>query len=40
MEHQPIVIDDFKGLFDQDNLDKVPPDHFTDCLNIDYTGLS
>ena len=39
MEHQPIVIDDFKGLFDQDNLDKVPIDHFTDCLNIDYTGL-
>ena len=39
MEHQPVVIDEFKGLFDQDNLDKVPIDHFTDCNNIDFIGL-
>lgn len=38
-DHEPIAIDQFMGLYDQGDPEEVPPDHFTDCSNIVFTGL-
>jgi hypothetical protein len=37
-DHQPIVIDKFNGLWSRGNTEETPMDHFSDCLNIQYTG--
>lgn len=38
-DHEPIVIDQLMGLYNQGEPEDVPQDHFTDCLNIAFTGL-
>lgn len=35
-DHQPIVIEQFNGLFNRGDEDTVPLDHFSDCENIQY----
>jgi hypothetical protein len=39
-DHQGIVLTQFNGLWNRGNVDTVPIDHFTDCLNIDFFGSS
>lgn len=36
LDHNPIVIEDFNGLFSRGGFDSVPPDHFSNCNNINY----
>ncbi len=36
-DHQPIVIEEFNGLWKRGGEDSCPPDHFTDCNNVQYT---
>lgn len=38
-DHQGIPIDKFNGLWDRDNKDTTPIDHFSDCNNVDYINL-
>lgn len=38
--HQPVVIDDFNGLWDQNDDANVPLDHFQDCNNVRFVGKS
>lgn len=35
-DYQRKVFDDFLGLYSRGEMDQVPEDHFSDCLNIDY----
>ena len=35
-DHEPIVIEEFNGLFDRGDPDTCPLDHFVDCENIQY----
>ena len=35
-DHQPIVIDEFHGLWKRGHPDDVPLDHFQDCLNVKF----
>jgi len=37
-EHQPIVLEEFNGLYRRGDADSCPPDHFTDCENIKFIG--
>lgn len=39
-DHQPIVIDQFNGLWNRGDQDNVPLDHFGDCNNIQFSGNS
>jgi hypothetical protein len=39
-DHQPVTIDNFGGLWDQNDPQTCPLDHFTECSNIDYQGNS
>lgn len=36
-DHQPIIIEQFEGLFKRGSNDSCPIDHFTDCNNIQFT---
>src|SRR5262245_13212155 len=36
-DHEPKLIEEFKGLFRRGSQDSVPEDHFTDCNNVKYT---
>lgn len=36
--HQPIPLENFKGLWDQGDVEEVPSDHFTECNNVRYIG--
>lgn len=35
--HSPILIEEFNGLWKRGKEDSCPPDHFTDCNNIDFS---
>lgn len=35
-DHQPVVIDEFNGLYNRGDDDSVPADHFTDCNNVAF----
>jgi hypothetical protein len=35
-DHKPTVIDQFNGLWRRGDFDSTPPDHFSDCNNIQY----
>jgi hypothetical protein len=37
-DHNPIEIDTFNGLWARGEYDACPQDHFTDCLNVDYSA--
>lgn len=39
-DHQPIVIDQFNGLWARGDVDNTPLDHFSDCENIKFQGSS
>lgn len=39
-DHQPIVLDKFNGLWDRNDPDNTPLDHFRDCNNIKFIGTS
>jgi len=39
-DHEPIVIDEFNGLWDRGDVDNTPLDHFSDCENIRFKGSS
>lgn len=39
-DHQPIIIDQFNGLWNRGDQDNVPLDHFADCNNIQFKGNS
>lgn len=39
-DHQPITIDQFNGLWSRGDKDNTPLDHFTDCENVAYPGMS
>ncbi len=39
-DHQPIVIDQFNGLWNRGDKDNTPLDHFSDCENIKFKGSS
>jgi hypothetical protein len=36
--HKPISIENFKGLWQQGDVEEVPQDHFTDCENIQFSS--
>lgn len=36
--HQPIPLEGFKGLWDQGDIEEVPPNHFTFANNVRYVG--
>lgn len=38
--HKPVIIDKFNGLWDKDDPDNTPIDHFSACENIRYIGSS
>lgn len=38
--HEPVVIDQFNGLWDRDDRDSVPQDHFIEANNIRHVGTS
>jgi hypothetical protein len=37
-DHEPIVIDEFNGLWRRGDVDNTPLDHFSDCLNVRAKG--
>lgn len=37
-DHEPIVLEEFNGLWDKGDIESVPPDHFSDCENIKFVG--
>lgn len=39
-DHKSIVINKFNGLWDQDDIDSTPQDHFSECNNIRYVGMN
>jgi hypothetical protein len=39
-DHEPIVIDQFNGLWDRGDTDNTPMDHFARCNNVKYVGSS
>jgi hypothetical protein len=39
-DHQPIVLDKFNGLWNRNDPDETPLDHFQDCENIKFVGVS
>lgn len=39
-DHQGLVLETFNGLYNRGDIDTVPRDHFTDCLNVDFVAQS
>lgn len=39
-DHEPVVIDEFNGLWNRGDVDNTPMDHFSDCNNIKFPGSS
>lgn len=39
-DHEPVVIDEFNGLWDRGDVDNTPMDHFSFCENVKYIGSS
>lgn len=39
-DHNPIVIEQFNGLWNRGDVEEVPLDHFTDCNNLQFVGSS
>ncbi len=37
-DHQPLVFEDFNGLFSRGDIEDTPLDHFSDCLNLKFKG--
>lgn len=37
-DHQPIVMEQFNGLYQRGSADSCPPDHFSDCENLRFIG--
>ena len=37
-DHEPIIFDKFNGLWERGDADDTPPDHFSECNNIQYFG--
>ena len=37
-DHQPIVLEDFLGLYARGSIEDTPLDHFSDCNNIQFVG--
>ena len=37
-DHQPVVIDQFNGLYNRGDVDNVPIDHFQNCDNLEFFG--
>lgn len=37
-DHQPLVIENFNGLWDRGDVEDTPMDHFSDCVNLKYFG--
>lgn len=37
-DHEPIVLDEFNGLWNRGDDDDIPMDHFSDCDNIQFRG--
>lgn len=37
-DHQPIVLEEFNGLWDRGNIEETPMDHFSECENIQFIG--
>jgi len=37
-DHEPIIIDEFNGLWQRGDKDNTPTDHFTECENIRFIG--
>jgi hypothetical protein len=37
-DHQPIVLEEFNGLWSRGNIEETPLDHFSDCENIKFVG--
>lgn len=39
-DHEPIALEEFNGLWQKGETKDVPQDHFTDCENIQFVGIS
>lgn len=39
-DHQPIVLEEFNGLWDRGDIEDTPMDHFSDCNNVQYVSTS
>ena len=39
-DHEPVPIDEFNGLWDRNDPDSCPLDHFQDCNNLKYFGVN
>jgi hypothetical protein len=39
-EHQPIVLEEFNGLWSRGDVEETPMDHFSDCNNLKFVGSS
>lgn len=39
-DHQPIVLEEFNGLWSRGDIEETPMDHFSDCENIKFVGSS
>jgi len=39
-DHEPITLKEFNGLWDKGEIEEVPNDHFSDCENIRFVGVS
>lgn len=37
-DHEPIILENFNGLWQKGDIYRVPQDHFTDCENIRFVG--
>src|SRR4030095_11381620 len=37
-DHDPITLDEFKGLWAQNDIESTPLDHFSDCNNLKFPG--
>jgi hypothetical protein len=37
-DHQPILFENFNGLFSRGDIEDTPMDHFSDCQNLKYVG--
>lgn len=37
-DHQAVVLDEFNGLWSRGDVEDVPLDHFSDCLNLKFVG--
>ena len=40
LDHKPIVLEEFNGLWQRGDNDETPKDHFSDCNNIRFIGTS